>query len=103
MTINRYTDSESQTALQSLNSKSTHPWRIENDQLSKRFEFADFIDAFGFMTRAALVIEKHNHHPDWHNVYKTVTVQLTTHEVDGLSERDFKLASELDRLAGERH
>ncbi|WP_108124251.1 4a-hydroxytetrahydrobiopterin dehydratase [Saccharospirillum mangrovi] len=102
MTIKRYTDTESQTALHSLNSKSTHAWHIEDGQLTKTYQFADFIHAFGFMSSAALVIEKHNHHPDWRNVYKTVTVQLTTHEVDGLSERDFDLAHELDRLAGER-
>lgn len=102
MTITRYTESESQTELQALNSKSTHAWHIDADQLIKTYQFADFIHAFGFMSSAALVIEKHNHHPDWRNVYKSVTVQLTTHEVDGLSERDFQLAHELDRLAGER-
>ena len=70
------------------------------DAISKRFVFADFNEAFAFMTRAALYAEKWNHHPEWSNVYKTVDVTLTTHDVGGLSDLDVKLASKMDALAG---
>jgi 4a-hydroxytetrahydrobiopterin dehydratase len=70
------------------------------DALHKTFVFANFIEAFGFMTRAALVAEKLNHHPEWSNVYKTVEVTLTTHDAGGLSELDIRLAGRMDALAG---
>ena len=69
------------------------------DAIEKTFVFRNFIDAFGFMTRAAIWAEKWNHHPEWSNVYKTVTVVLTTHDADGLSELDLKLARKMDALA----
>lgn len=69
------------------------------DALHKRFVFANFVAAFGFMTRAALWAEKLNHHPEWANVYKTVDVTLTTHDADGLSALDVKLATKMDQLA----
>lgn len=68
------------------------------DAITKTYVFANFIEAFGWMTRAALIAEKMNHHPEWSNVYKTVEVTLTTHDADGLSELDVKLADKLDRL-----
>ncbi|MCR9087888.1 MAG: 4a-hydroxytetrahydrobiopterin dehydratase [Rhodobacteraceae bacterium] len=68
------------------------------DAITKSFVFADFIEAFGWMTRAALIAEKMNHHPEWSNVYKTVEVSLTTHDADGLSDLDVKLAGKLDAL-----
>ncbi len=67
--------------------------------IAKVFTFANFIEAFGFMTRAALWAEKWNHHPDWANVYKTVTVTLTTHDTHGLTDMDVKLATKMDQLA----
>ena len=70
------------------------------DALEKTFTFANFIDAFGWMTRAAIVAEKMNHHPEWFNVYKTVRVTLTTHDAGGLSDLDVTLAKAMDRLAG---
>ena len=70
------------------------------DAITKEFVFANFIEAFGFMSRAALVAEKMGHHPEWFNVYKTVTVTLSTHDVGGLSELDVKLAKRMDALAG---
>ncbi len=69
------------------------------DEIEKTFVFADFNQAFGFMTRAALVAEKLDHHPEWSNVYKTVAVTLSTHDAGGLTERDVKLAEAMDRLA----
>ena len=69
------------------------------DAIARTFEFADFVEAFGFMTRVAIVAEKMNHHPEWENVYKTVRVVLTSHDVDGLSPRDVKLAMKMVKLA----
>jgi 4a-hydroxytetrahydrobiopterin dehydratase len=70
------------------------------DAITKRFVFGDFNEAFGWMTRIALVAEHMNHHPEWFNVYKTVDVTLTTHDVGGLSNLDVALASKMDRMAG---
>ena len=69
------------------------------DAITKKFVFADFNAAFGFMTRAALIAEKLDHHPEWFNVYKTVEVTLSTHDAGGLTERDVKLAEAMDKLA----
>lgn len=71
------------------------------DAITKKYFFRNFIEAFGFMTKAALWAEKWDHHPEWSNVYKTVDVTLTSHDVDGLSARDVKLAAKMDKLAGE--
>jgi 4a-hydroxytetrahydrobiopterin dehydratase len=71
------------------------------DAIAKKFVFADFNQAFGFMTRAALVAEKLDHHPEWFNVYKTVEVTLSTHDAGGLTERDIALAEAMDKLAGQ--
>ncbi|MTI43412.1 pterin-4-alpha-carbinolamine dehydratase [Roseibium hamelinense] len=74
---------------------------VENrEAIAKTYRFKDFIDAFGFMARVAIVSEKIDHHPEWSNVYRTVEVTLTTHDAGGLTELDMKLATEMDRLAG---
>jgi len=70
------------------------------DAITKKFVFADFNQAFGFMTRAALVAEKSDHHPEWFNVYKTVEVTLSTHDAGGLTEKDVKLAEMMDKFVG---
>jgi 4a-hydroxytetrahydrobiopterin dehydratase len=70
------------------------------DAITKTFVFPNFVDAFGWMTRVALVAEKLDHHPEWFNVYKTVSVTLTTHDAGGLSGLDVALAQAMDRLAG---
>ena len=70
------------------------------DAISKKFAFADFNEAFGFMARVALVAEKLDHHPEWSNVYKTVEVTLSTHDAGGLTERDVALAEAMDKFAG---
>ncbi|KIN62515.1 putative pterin-4-alpha-carbinolamine dehydratase [Sulfitobacter noctilucicola] len=69
------------------------------DAIHKTFEFANFVEAFGWMTQAAIWAEKWDHHPEWDNVYKTVNVTLTTHDVDGLSTLDAKLARKMDGIA----
>ena len=70
------------------------------DAISRKFVFKDFNQAFGFMTRAALVAEKMDHHPEWFNVYKNVEVTLSTHDAGGVTELDVKLATEMNKLAG---
>ncbi|MEM1375163.1 MAG: 4a-hydroxytetrahydrobiopterin dehydratase [Pseudomonadota bacterium] len=66
------------------------------DAITKSFEFKDFTQAFGWMTQIAIIAEKMNHHPEWFNVYKRVDVTLTTHDKDGLSDLDVKLAGHMD-------
>lgn len=77
-------------------------WKMQEDRdaIAKTFEFSNFADAFGWMTRAAIWAEKWNHHPEWTNVYNRVEVVLSTHDVGGLSALDAKLARKLDQLAG---
>lgn len=70
------------------------------DAITKTFTFKDFNQAFGFMTRSALVAEKMDHHPEWFNVYNRVEVTLNTHDAGGLTERDFTLAAKMDGFAG---
>ena len=73
----------------------------DRDGITKTFVFNDFADAFGWMTRAAIWAEKWNHHPEWSNVYNKVVVTLITHDVDGLSSLDAKLARKMDGLMGD--
>ncbi len=89
------------TSLQSLNAGvgTGTPWTIQDGKLHKTFQFCDFSAAFGFMTRVALAAEAMDHHPDWCNVYKTVRVDLNTHDAGGLTELDFGLAERMDKLA----
>lgn len=75
-------------------------WKVVDGKLNRTFEFADFNEAFGFMTRVAMEVEKLNHHPEWFNVYNRVKIELVTHDVGGLSNFDFKLANIINRIAG---
>ena len=72
---------------------------MERDAIFRKFEFRNFNEAFGFMTRVALLAEKRDHHPEWLNVYKTVEVTLSTHDAGGLTEKDIALAQAMDKLA----
>jgi 4a-hydroxytetrahydrobiopterin dehydratase len=74
-------------------------WKVEAGKLRREFAFSDFVAAFGFMTRVALLAEKADHHPEWFNVYNKVRIELTTHDAKGLSERDFALAKQIDALS----
>jgi 4a-hydroxytetrahydrobiopterin dehydratase len=69
-------------------------------KLKRELQFSDFVGAFGFMTRAALVAERMNHHPEWSNVYGRVVIELTTHDAGGLTELDFALAERMNELYG---
>jgi 4a-hydroxytetrahydrobiopterin dehydratase len=81
--------------------KELHGWRAEEgrDALTKTFVFQDFVEAFGFMTKVALIAERMDHHPEWSNVYKTVNVLLTTHDAGGLTAKDVTLARAMDQAA----
>jgi 4a-hydroxytetrahydrobiopterin dehydratase len=75
-------------------------WERADGRLRRELVFPDFVAAFGFMTRLALVAEKLDHHPDWSNVYDRVTIELSTHDAGGLTRLDFELALAADRLLG---
>lgn len=93
----RLSDETRKTVLQPLFATG---WQMEDgrDAIHKTFKFTDFADAFGWMTRAAIWAEKWGHHPEWSNVYNKVNVSLITHDVDGLSTLDAKLARKMDGL-----
>ncbi|MBP7408957.1 MAG: 4a-hydroxytetrahydrobiopterin dehydratase [Flavobacteriales bacterium] len=74
-------------------------WVEENGKLCRTFRLADFSEAFAFMTRVAMIAEKQNHHPEWTNVWNTVTIRLSTHDAgDVVTDKDRKLAAAIDRL-----
>lgn len=73
-------------------------WELKDGKLKKSFRFSNFVEAFGFMTRIALEAEKINHHPEWSNVYNTVTINLSTHDAGGITDYDVKLANIIDNI-----
>ncbi len=73
-------------------------WQLKANSIYKIIKFKNFSEAFGFMTRVAFEAEKLNHHPDWKNVYNTLEITLNTHDAGGLTELDFKLAQQIDKL-----
>ena len=95
MTITKATESEIQQAMADLES-----WTLENGKLHREYRFRDFVQAFGFMAQVALLAERAAHHPEWFNVYNKVVVDLTTHEAQGITQRDLDLAREMERIAG---
>ncbi len=92
--MQKLSESELKAALEAM----PH-WSIEGGKLHREYKFPDFIHAFGFMSTAALGIEKMNHHPEWFNVYNRVTVDLTTHDAQGITSKDIDLAKLLDETA----
>jgi 4a-hydroxytetrahydrobiopterin dehydratase len=75
-------------------------WSLENGKLHREFRFPNFVRAFSFMSAVALVAEKHDHHPEWFNVYGKVVVDLTTHDAGGITHNDVELARKMNELAG---
>ncbi len=75
-------------------------WSVRDGKLHREFLFSDFSEAFGFMSRVALAAERMNHHPEWFNVWNRVSVDLSTHDLGGLSTWDLELAAEMNRLSG---
>jgi len=73
-------------------------WSLVDGKLHRELKFDDFVQAFGFMSKVAIVAEKMDHHPEWFNVYSTVKIDLNTHDVGGLSQLDFDLAQRIDGL-----
>jgi len=96
----KLTEAEITDRLAALNAGLDLPWTLEGGKLHKGFGFPDFVGAFGFMTRAALIAEAMNHHPEWCNVYNRVVVDLSTHDAGGLTALDFELAQRMEALFG---
>jgi 4a-hydroxytetrahydrobiopterin dehydratase len=97
MTMTRLTETDRANAMASLSQ-----WRYDADAgtIVREFRFADFVEAFGFMSKVAMLAERHNHHPDWRNVYDRVTITLTDYEAGGVSRRDIDLAAAIDNCVG---
>lgn len=74
-------------------------WTLANGKLHRALEFPDFVAAFGFMAKVALIAESMNHHPEWFNVWNKVVIDLNTHSVQGISNLDFQLAAKINRIA----
>ncbi len=87
-------DGEARAAL----AKTLPEWTLDGEHLKRSFRFADFSQAFAFMTRVAMLAEKADHHPEWFNVWNRVDIALTTHDAGGLSQRDADLARAIDAL-----
>ena len=94
MTITKATGPEIQKAIVELQS-----WCVEEDKLHREYRFRDFVQAFGFMAQVALLAERAAHHPEWFNVYSRVVVDLTTHEAQGITQKDLDLAREMEQIA----
>jgi 4a-hydroxytetrahydrobiopterin dehydratase len=96
MPVVQLTETERDAALVDLTG-----WTLREDRLAivREFKFADFNEAFGFMTRVAIAAEKADHHPEWSNVYNRVSITLTTHDAGGLSKRDIALAGFIDAMS----
>ena len=73
-------------------------WEVKSEHIQREFNFANFIDAFSFMTKVALICEKYNHHPNWENVYSKVIIRLNTHDLGGVTNLDQILASEINNI-----
>jgi 4a-hydroxytetrahydrobiopterin dehydratase len=95
MTVKKATDVEIERALEELGA-----WRVKEGKLHREYRFGDFVQAFGFMTQAALLAERAAHHPEWFNVYNRVVVDLTTHEAQGITQKDLDLARRMEEIAG---
>jgi 4a-hydroxytetrahydrobiopterin dehydratase len=75
-------------------------WTVEGGKLHREYRFRDFVGAFGFMAQIALLAERADHHPEWFNVYNRVVVDLTTHEAQGITQKDLDLAREMEQIGG---
>ncbi|MDQ7003961.1 MAG: 4a-hydroxytetrahydrobiopterin dehydratase [Ghiorsea sp.] len=96
--VEKIADIDINKQLQTLNQQCAEPWCINDEKLHKSFKFFNFIAAFGFMSQVAILAEKANHHPEWLNVYNRVDIDLTTHDVGGISQRDFDLAQHIESI-----
>ena len=94
MARKKLTETEIQNNLKNLDG-----WSVINGKLHKEFKFENFVAAFGFMTQLALIAESMNHHPEWFNVYNRVTIDMMTHDADGITELDIKFAAHANELS----
>jgi 4a-hydroxytetrahydrobiopterin dehydratase len=99
MDVLKLNEDELLLALEQLNGDLQVAWQIDNGKLTKTLKFKNFIQAFGFMTQSAMYAEKKNHHPEWFNVYNKVIIQLITHDVSGISIKDFDLAEKMESFS----
>lgn len=93
MASTKLSDNEIQANLKTL-----PQWQLKEGKLYRQWKFANFVEAFGFMTKVAILAERANHHPEWRNVYNRVEIELTTHDAGGISVKDFQLAAEISTL-----
>ena len=96
--IERFSQDVIDISLKALNKDAEKLWSIKEEKLYREFKFPNFVSAFGFMAQVAILAEKADHHPEWSNVYNRVVIYLTTHEVGGISKRDFELAQKISKL-----
>ena len=94
MATERLTSEQIEAGLKELSG-----WELKNDKLHLELRFKNFVQAWGFMTQAAILAEQMNHHPEWFNVYSKVIIDLTTHEAGGISQLDIELAKKMDKIA----
>ena len=93
MSVQKMTSQQIETGLKDLSG-----WKLQNEKLHWEFKFKSFVQAWGFMTQVAILAERADHHPEWSNVYSRVTIDLTTHEAGGISQRDFDLAQKINEV-----
>lgn len=93
MGIQKMTLPDIETELKNLDG-----WELKNEKLHRQLKFKNFVQAWGFMTQVAILAEQMDHHPEWFNVYSRVTIDLTTHEAGGISERDFDLSKKINKV-----
>jgi len=91
----KLSNEEIQQALSTLDG-----WSFKNNNIEKQFQFRDFVEAFGTMTRIAILAEKMNHHPEWTNVYNKLSIKLSTHDEGGVTEKDIELAKQIESIVG---
>jgi len=96
MATAKATDEQVQAVLRELDS-----WTVQGGKLHREYRFRDFVQAFGFMTQVALLVERAGHHPEWFNVYNRVVVDLTTHDAGGITQKDLDLARAMEKVAGQ--
>ncbi|UFH47744.1 4a-hydroxytetrahydrobiopterin dehydratase [Flavobacterium galactosidilyticum] len=93
--MKKYSEENIKSELKELNE-----WRFIDNKLEKKFKFLDFSEALGFIVRVGLLAEKNNHHPELFNVYNRVIIRLTTHDADGVTDKDIDLAQDIEKIVG---
>ena len=100
--MKQFTSNQIDRNVKKLNDKLDHCWNIKQGKLAKQFKFSNFVEAFEFMKKVAVLAENLNHHPEWSNVYNKVSIELTTHDAGGLTQLDFDLAANIEQVFAHR-